>query len=208
MDACVVPSLKNALVNGIESLPRGPGRHRRFSYADQEYLIRTLSSDLDTITRLKELNRSDHHTPDIITHDDQIFEVQRYLPNPALCTRSLCEEEAIAAYERVWNAIGACHEAGIGHGDVHTDNILYDDGEVKVIDWEFARARDAPSRIPWLDLTHYDYAGLAYIGRALFSDRSDAADAFPESFRRLKTSEALEGVVSRISAHLNLPRFA
>ena len=205
MDAAVLSSLKHSLSDGFESLPKSTGKHRTFSYAGDEYLIRTLVADPQTIARITTISRKDHHVPEIITLADHTYEVQRLLPEPTISHAPLHTfDETRSAYERVWNAIGACHDSGVGHGDVHPENILYRDGEVKIIDWEWARARDEPSRLPRIDVAHFDYAGLAYTGRALFANHPSAAGVFHHDHRCGQSPQALERVVSRISEHLKL----
>lgn len=209
MEAAALSHLKRSLSNGFESLPESAGKHRTFSYAGTEYLVRTLAADPTTIARLMSLERADHHLPELVTFANHTYEVQQRLPKPTLTDAPLRTfEEARTAYERVWNAIGACHEAGIGHGDVHPGNILYRDGDVTVIDWEWARAKDAPSRVPRLDLAHYDYAGLMFTGRELFLNYPNTAEMFPRYRGPELNFGALERTVSRISDDLQLPRLS
>jgi len=209
MDGSVIGSLKRALSNGFETLPKGIGKHRAFSYAGDDYLVRTLAADPATITTLMRLDRTDHHLPEIIVLTDQAYEVQPYLPFPTLTDAPIHTlDQTRTAYTHIWNAIGACHEVGIGHGDVHPDNIIYRDGRITIIDWERAGGRDRPSTIPRFDRAHYDYAGLTYTGRGLFMNHPEIAGIFPETLCSLRSAEALERTVRTISEGLNLPRLA
>ena len=143
--------------------------HRR--YSDDPGFIRRFESDAQTVARLEHPRIAPLH--DYWRDPDGAYLVTRFLRGgnlrQALRDGSLNREESLRILEQMAEALEAAHAAGVAHGDLKPENVLFDEsGNVYLTDFGIATDREAT---PASDIHELGSLAAELLGEGRRTDR-------------------------------------
>lgn len=154
------------LLDGLDDVVR-PGLHnevrRRFELTVRQH------AQLVSPFIIQVIDQNPSHTPPYVVMELATGGNLR----DVLKTGPLAPEIAVRFFVQIAHAVAAAHKAGVVHGDLKPENVLFDaNGNIKVTDFGFSRVIDAGQ--PATGRAYVGFGSLGYMSPEMFRRRGSA----------------------------------